>query len=241
MSSMVWAMRVAVPVLMLMSAACQCGSPCDPSCSGCCDPTFGCMPGDNFYACGRDGVTCDICQARETCQQRRCVPLPPGPGGPVGGPGIVFDGGVDAGFQRVFGPIDDPIGKPCNDDTGLECLVPGVELQCLDAVTVSGMRKVCQDNCLVLGRCRNDAGTCNPRSMGGRSCADCVVPCVLPPDGGLQQGTCLPNELCVRRGSGAVCTPDCRLQRAVCVGGATCLEHNGLCANGAEVSYCLSW
>lgn len=250
--------------LALSLGACQCGR-CDGStCAGCCDVQQQCLTGQNSRACGEQGNACFACAPAEVCWRGRCgVPGPGfasefttshsfdgggssvGGGASGGGAGGGMAGGVagggTAGPPAPSGSITDILGKPCTSEGQASPDCTGVDvppLACLAAVTSTGARLVCQFSCQPGASCANGRGQCRASTGPGRTCLDCVRGC-LPANGGLNPD-CLANELCVPNQGGGVCTPDCRLQGATCLGGATCLP-NGQCSGGALVSYCLAW
>lgn len=242
-------------VVAVSLGACQCGR-CDAStCAGCCDGQQQCLNGENSRACGREGNACFVCGPAEVCWRGVCGPgfgeyttrygfdaggnLGAGAGG--GGMAGGSPGGGTAGPPFPSGSITDILGKSCGIEgqASPDCTAVDVPpLACLAAVTSMGARLVCQFSCQPGASCDNGRGQCRASLGPGRTCLDCVRRC-LPANGGLNRD-CLANELCVPNQGGGVCTPDCRLQGATCLGGATCLL-NGQCSAGALVSYCLAF
>ncbi len=245
-------------VVAVSLGACQCGR-CDAStCAGCCDVQQQCLNGENSRACGREGNACFVCAPAEVCWRGVCGV--PGPGfgeyttsygfdaggnlgGGAGGGGMAGGaaGGGTAGPPLPSGSITDIFGKSCGIEgqASPDCTAVGVPpLACLAAVTSTGARFVCQFPCQPGATCSNGRGQCRASLGPTRTCLDCVRSCF--PASGQLNSDCLVNELCVPNPGVGVCTPDCRLQGATCLGGATCLP-NGQCSGGALVSYCLAF
>lgn len=239
-------LRACAIALGVFFAACECGPRCDvATCGGCCDSTASCLPGNNTKVCGRMGQACFACQGfGEVCFEGRCVV--PGPGGPGGtgggfaggasggnaliGGGFATAGGPAAGGTVTYPPLLEVVGQPCSalaDTPGGEC---SQELMCLPVPATT--RFACQFKCEGTA-CAANTGVCQSVTEAGRSCLDCLTPCQVGGPG------CGSNELCVQRGPGGVCTPDCRLVGARCPSPQQCVMSTGRCSGGGLVSYCL--
>lgn len=233
--------RVAAIVLLLsVAAACQCTPRCDGvNCGGCCDSSGECLSGGNTTACGLDGQRCFTCRTLDqACSKGGCVPAAHGAsgvlaGGAAGGlsngtaGGSAGGGAAGGSALQPFGDLRANVGRPCSalaDTPGGEC---SPELTCLPIVGTSQF--ACQYPC-VNGMC-GGTGRCQLVVEAGRSCTDCLRPCV-------NASTCLADELCVSRGSSSVCMPNCLLVGAQCPPPQQCLP-SGLCSQGGLVSYCL--
>ena len=228
-------LRACVIALGVFFAACECGPRCDVSnCGGCCDSTASCLPGNNSRVCGRMGQACFACRQLEVCFEGRCVPpTPGGPGGTGGGSAMATAGGAAAGGSVSYPPLLEVVGQAClalADSPGGECRE---DLWCLPVPGTT--RFACQHKCESNNTCASDAGVCSQVSEGSRSCRECLVSCTPGNPG------CGSNELCVPRGAGGVCAPDCRLVGAQCPSGQQCVPSTGRCSGGGLVSYCLRY
>lgn len=254
-------MRLLFLLVLVSLGGCQCGGRCDAStCDGCCDAQRQCVSGDHSLECGRRGEACVACAVGNACLQGACVSgggFGAGTGsgsgsGSAGGSGGgnaagglaggVASGGGTALPPFPIGTINDVYGQGCSNEgqASPDCgLLNGQRLACLPAVTSIGERLVCQLSCQTNGSCANGAGQCRDVIGPTRTCRDCFRPCAPP--NGMLNANCFINELCVPGpGSGpGVCTPDCRLAGATCLGGTDCLP-NGQCDGGVLVSYCQS-
>jgi hypothetical protein len=238
--------RLAALIIFLAVAGCQCPGRCDGQvCSGCCSPIEGCLPGSHSVACGKSGAACVVCQQTEFCHDQACVVGEPGIGtGRTGGggatgagaPGGGAGGGTPAaGGGALPGDLNAVIGRPCIADPNDCPTLNGTQLACLPA-PLTPSRTVCQLECRGDGSC-GMGGACLVTTRPAGTCRDCLVPC---PDANGSQSTCDALERCVRGPSGTgVCTPDCRLQGALCRTGQC--QPTGLCSAGGLVSRCLSW
>lgn len=234
----------AIVLVLSFAAACQCIPRCDgANCGGCCDSSGECQSGTNTVACGVEGQRCFTCSTLvQACSKGACVPAAHGAsgvlaGGSAGGVSNGSAGGVSNGSgggsaaggvaPQPFGDLLANVGHPCTavaDTPGGEC---SPQLTCLPVVGTS--RFACQYAC-ANGVC-GGTGRCQVVVEAGRSCTDCLRPCV-------GVSSCLPDELCVPRGTGSVCMPNCLLVGAECPAPQQCLA-SGLCSQGGLVSYCL--
>lgn len=63
-----------VAALSLLAACGTTTTECSPvNCGGCCTASGVCVDGDANDACGSAGLSCNVCFAAQSCQQKRCV------------------------------------------------------------------------------------------------------------------------------------------------------------------------
>lgn len=144
------------------------GGTCSPAtCSGCCDATGACVAGNLPTACGGGGLSCNTCQAGESCQAGACS-------------AALCNGCVDALGNCLSGNTALACGKE-----GSVCVACSFDQACENGACVGGGCNAtnCADGCCSGDTCVRDQPNDTQCGSGGAQCVGCESPSVCQADG----------------------------------------------------------
>jgi hypothetical protein len=221
-----------------------CAAPCctPQSCpNGCCGGITGCLPGNEFEACGTGGEICVLCVPGQVCQNGRCVEFDCEPNCTCGAPMV-----------RDFCQEGEP-NVQCGGGFPDPCFCTA---SLTDQPICAGKFQNPPSNCTSDAQCQGFApgAVCVPAAPAGSECPTagnfCAAPCCTPetcPNGCCSGGICVPGNTAEACGTGgdqcAPCPGPCRrCENGVCQplfpNGAPCNQNSQCCSGTCSNGFC---